>query len=414
MCYAFLGALISNRMIVLMEIELSLIGTASKHTQIEALMKVFEERGSSKVKTHFHGWDTAWSAMVTNGKKGLLPAVSEAGTSWVPGLADMDALVMVPSAVTQILGGENDYVSQLWKSCFMFGDSRLWAVPWICGSRVLYYRKDLLAKGHIDPDEAFASPDSMLDAVLALREAGLAMPWVTSNVTSLNTFHLIASWIWAGGGDFIAEDGQHLLFAQPNVIESMAAFFQMGRCMGSKTEKYTYNNAIDLFWRGDAAITMDGTWMFDAQKSSANPKVLENLGVALAPGPAFVGGSNLVVWANQADSGPAWELLQFLSEPDSVSTICEITGLAPAKLSLLNSREALSSSFGPILNRAMETGRSLSNHRFSGVVEDNLHYAFGLVWADMLKSPEMNPREALRKYLLPLKERLETAMKTES
>ena len=62
----------------------------------------------------------------------------------------------------------------------------------------------------------------------------------------------------------------------------------------------------------------------------------------------------------------------------------------------------------------METGRSFSNHRFSGVVEDNLHYAFGLVWADVLKSPNLNPRDALRNYIIPLKDRLEAAMKTES
>lgn len=394
-----------------MDIELSLIGTASRRTQVERLLKTFEDRLSFQVETKYFSWDTAWSGIMVSGKTGFTPSVAEVGTSWVPDLAGVEALEPIPDVVLKKLGGENDYVPQLWKSCFLAGDTNVWAVPWICGSRVLYYRKDLLRKADINPETAFVNPQSMLAAVRQLKEAGVAVPWVTSNVTSLNTLHLIATWIWASGGDFISEDGQRLLFAEPDAIESMAAFFEMGRLMGTRTQSYTYNNAIDLFWRGDAAITMDGTWMYDDQKVSANLNVLDHLGVALAPGPAFVGGSNLVVWANDESNLPAWELVQFLSERDSVLTICDITGLAPARLSLLNSHEALNRSFGVTLNRAMETGRSFSNHRFSGMVEDNLHYAFGLVWTDVLKFSKRDPRDVLKEILVPLRDRLEMAMK---
>lgn len=394
-----------------MDVELSLIGTAPRRSQVERLLQDFEERHSLRVKTTYYSWDSAWSGIMVNTKKGVTPAISEVGTSWVPDLAGIEVLQPVPDDVLAVLGGEKEYVSQSWKSCFLFGYTDVWAVPWICGSRVLYYRKDLLRKAGVDPEIAFVSPESMLAAVRQLKSEGVALPWVTSNVTSLNTLHLISTWIWAGGGDFISEDGEHLLFAEPGAIESMAAFFEMGRLMGIRTQSCTYSNAIDMFWRGDAAITMDGTWTFDDQRPSAHLNVLDHLGVALAPGPAFVGGSNLVVWANEEDNGPAWDLVKFLSEPASVQTICELTGLAPARLNLLNSHEALNRSFVLTLNRAMETGRSFSNHRFSGMVEDNLHYAFGLVWTDVLKFPKKDPREILTSYLVPLKNRLEAAMK---
>ena len=394
----------------MVETELSLLSTASRRNNVESLLKTFEQRGSSHVNVSYKNWDSAWSDMVRAGRRGILPSVSEVGTSWVPDLARMDALEPVPAAVIKKLGGEKDYVSQSWKSCFLYGKSQMWAVPWVCGSRVLYYRNDLLSKANINADMAFASPNAMLDAVIRLREMGVARPWITSNVTSLNTLHLISTWIWAAGGDFVSEDGQHLLFAEPQVIDGMATFFRMGRYMGPPRE-YSYENAIDLFWQGDAAITMDGTWMYDAQKATANLEVLDNLGVALAPGPAWVGGSNLVVLESATEREAAWDLLLFLSEPISVQTMFNLTGLAPAKLSLLNSREVLQRAFGPVLNRAMETGRSPQNHRFSGMIEENLHYAFGLVWAEMLKSPNKNPREILVNYLVPLKERLEAAMK---
>ncbi|MGC1378060.1 MAG: extracellular solute-binding protein [Anaerolineales bacterium] len=394
----------------MVDTELSLLSTASRRNNVEGLLKTFEQRGFSHVNVSFKNWDSAWSDMMTTSKRNALPSVSEVGTSWVPDLARMDALEAVPPALLEAVGGEKDYVSQSWKSCFLSGKSQMWAVPWVCGSRVLYYRQDLLSRANINPDTAFASPNAMLDAVINLREAGVARPWITSNVTSLNTLHLISTWIWAAGGDFISPDGRRLLFAEPQVIDSMATFFRMGRYMGPPQE-YSYENAIELFWRGDAAITMDGTWIYDAQKATANLEVLDNLGVALAPGPAWVGGSNLAVLESARDRETAWDLLLFLAEPNSVLTMFKLTGLAPAKLSLLNSREVLQRAFGPILNRAMETGRSPQNHRFSGMIEDNLHYAFGLVWAEMLKSPNKNPREILVNYLVPLKERLEAAMR---
>jgi ABC-type glycerol-3-phosphate transport system substrate-binding protein len=393
-----------------MEIELSLLGTPSRHADVQALIKEFERRSPSRVQVAYHTWDTAWSNIMRNRTQGPALAVSEAGTSWVAGLAGMDALVPVPDALLKDIGVERDYVSQAWKSCFLFGDRHMWAVPWLTGARVIYYRKDMLDRAHIHPDNAFASPQAMLETVQKLHKAGVEMPWITSNTSSLNTLHLISSWIWASGSDFISEDGRHLLFASPEAIEGMAAFFRLGRYMGGAGQEYTYDRAIDLFWRGEAAITMDGTWTYEAQRATAELDVLDHLGVALPPGPSFVGGSDLVVWTNQTDAAPAWDLLQFMNEPASVLTMFKLTGLAPARLSVLNSREVLQRAFGPTLNRAMETGRSLPNHRFSGMVEDNLHYAFGLVWADLLKSPNADPRDILTRHLVILKERLELAM----
>lgn len=385
------------------EIELSLLSIDPRHRFMEELLHRFEQRSSCHVRINYQSWESAWLEMMAGNRRSAFPGVAEVGSTWVPDLNRIGASKPVPGALVEKLGGERDYLPQLWKSCFSYNKPYMRAVPWISGSRVIYYRHDLLEKAGIDPCTAFTNPQSMLETVINLHHAGVAHPWITSNVPSLNSLHLISTWLWAGGGDFISEDGSRLLFAEPGAIESMGAFFEMGRYMGH--EQYTYNNAIDLFWRGDAAITMDGTWTYDAQKAKANPEVIENLGVALAPGPAFVGGSNLVVWENNAiDQDAAWELLSFLSEPESVLSIFKMTGLTPARKSLLNLNQVRSREYGSVFNRAVETGRSLPNHCFSGMVEDMLQYAFGLVWADVLKYPYLDPREILSEYLIPLKE----------
>lgn len=393
-----------------MELELSLMGNPAKLTDVQNLLAGFEQRRSLRVKVNYQGWDSAWSGLVRNSIHGSAPAVSEIGTSWVPDLVGMNALYPLPASVIKAVGNESDYVPQSWKSCFLLGDLQMWSLPWISGARVIYYRKDLLAKAGLDPDTAFRSPEAMLDSVRQLQKAGIARPWITSTAASLNTFHLISSWIWAAGGDYISEDGRRLLFAEDKAIDGMAAFFALGNHMGSGLQEYSYDAAIDMFWRGDAAITMDGGWVYETQKFEANPEVLENLGVALPPGPSYAGGSNLVIWTNTKDKGAAEELLLFMTEPESVMTMARVTGLSPARRSLLNAPEVIRRDFGKVMSQAIDTGRALPNHVFSAMLEDKLRYTFGNIWADVLKSPGGDLREMIAGHLLPLKERLELAI----
>lgn len=395
-----------------MELELSLMGSASHLEEVQNLLKAFEERKSTRVKVAYQSWDSAWSGMVRNSIHGVSPSVSEVGTSWVPDLVGMNALHPLPAAVIRKLGESREYVPQCWKSCFLFGNPQMWSVPWISGARVIYYRKDLLARAGIDPQVAFANSQAMLAAVARLHANGVTRPWITSTVASLNTIHLIATWIWAAGGDLISEDGRRLLFAEKEAMDSMALFFAMGRMMGPEPQGYgyTYDTAIDLFWKGDAAITMDGSWIYDALKGVAAPQVLENLGVALPPGPSYVGGSNLVIWTNTTDKAAAADLLLFMSEPESILAMSKMTGLAPARLDLLNSPEITGRDFGAVMSKAIETGRAMPNQMYSGMLEDKLHYTFGNIWTDVLKVPDGDIGEILARHLLPLKERLELAI----
>jgi multiple sugar transport system substrate-binding protein len=393
-----------------MNLELSLMGSPARHEEVQTLLKGFEESGRFKVKISYRNWDSAWSDLVRSSIHGTSPTVSEVGTSWVPDLVGMNALHTLPASLTSKLGTADDYVSQSWKSCFLHGDPQMWSTPWVCGARVVYYRRDLLAKAGIDPEVAFLNPEAMLQTLSRLKDAGVECPWITSTVASLNTLHLISSWIWTAGGDYISRDGQKLLFADQEAMDGMAKFFAMRDFMGQDPHECSYEKAIDVFWKGKAAVTMDGTWVFDAEKPVADPVVLENLGVALAPGPAYVGGSNLVIWTNTTDKYSAEELLAYMLEPDSVMTMSKVTGLAPARLSLLKSPGVFASGMEDILRKAIETGRSMPTQMFTGMVEDKLHYVFGNIWADVLDSPQTDIREILANRLGTLKKRLEMAI----
>ncbi len=93
-------------------------------------------------------------------------------------------------------------------------------------------------------------------------------------------------------------------------------------------------------------------------------------------------------------------------EPEVVLTIFRFTGLVPAQRNLLNLPEVAGREFSSVFNQAIETGRAWPNCPFSGMLEDRMHTALGQIWAEVLASPETDPRVILLKYLVPLKQQL--------
>jgi multiple sugar transport system substrate-binding protein len=393
-----------------MDIELSLMGSPARIQEVRELIQSFEKKHYVHVNITYQRWDTAWSGMVRSSIEGKSPTVSEVGTSWVPDLVGMNTLHPLSPSIQKQIGSAADYVPQSWQSCFLPESPQMWAAPWLSGTRIIYYRKDLLAAAGVDPSRAFVSPQTLLSALEQLRSAGITCPWITSTVESLNALHLASTWVWAAGGDFISGDGREILFASEKSINGLSEFYRMGRYMGPDPFDITYESAVELFWRGSAAITMDGSWMYDLQKDTAYPEVIENIGFAIPPGPAFVGGSNLVIWTNTHQKEIAEKLMLFMSEPESVRAMVGITGLSPARRELLVSNQAGRAELEKIVAYTLQTGRSLPNLVFSAMIEDKLHRAFGHIWADVLSAPNEDPRDLITQRLVPLKNRIEASL----
>jgi multiple sugar transport system substrate-binding protein len=392
----------------MLELQLSLMGPSGNAWtgDIQQHLKHFEERGRFRVHVSTMDWETAWVQMVRSSIYGKSPSVSEVGTSWVSDLVGMNALYALPDSVTGGLGGELAFLPQSWKSCFLVNTPQMWAAPWVSGARVLYYRKDMLIKAGVDAETAFSNPAALLNTLAQLQSAGIAIPLTLPTTISINTMHYISSWVWAAGGDFISSDGQKILFTEKESVDGMANFYALGRYLGPKPQERSYETAINMFWQGDAAVTIDGTWMHQGQKPGANPAVLENLGIALLPGPSFVGGSNLVIWTNTLDKDAAMDLLRYMMEPEVVLTIFRYTGLVPAQRSLLNLPEVAGREFGAVFNQAIETGRSWPNCPFSAMLEGKMQPTLGQIWMDVLASPEADLQSIIIKHLEPLKQQL--------
>jgi multiple sugar transport system substrate-binding protein len=400
----------------MIELELSLMIQSPEQLRLlEEQLTVFEEKSRIRVHVTPLAWSSGWAEMVRASIYGKGPHVSEVGTTWVADLVGMNALQPLPKQTISSFGGAGGYLPQSWESCFIMGEPNMWAAPWLAGARVIYYRRDRLAKAGVNPETAFQTPADLQDTLRRLSEAGEPYPAVVTTRRSLNTLHLISSWVWGAGGNFVTPDGKGLCFTEDKALEGMAAYYSLGKYFGPAASELTDARANEMFWNGQAALTLDGTWVYLTQRQPLNPEVVANLGMGLLPGPSYVGGSNLVVWKHTLHPEAALELVRFLTNPEVELMGCRATGLLPARKDLLQSSE-VTSQFSKQVATALESGRSWPNLPFGGLLEDKLTNALGMIWDEVLASPTpdkadiIHPLEILRSILVPLERRLKVTL----
>jgi multiple sugar transport system substrate-binding protein len=134
------------------------------------------------------------------------------------------------------------------------------------------------------------------------------------------------------------------------------------------------------------------------------------LGVALPPGPSFVGGSHLVIWKHSTRNREAFELIQFLSRPAVQVAHSQNVGLLPARLDALASPPFSSNPLWQLATRALRTGRSFPVTRSWGLMEDRLTTGFAAIWADLLANPALDLQAAIAQRMEPLARRLDLVL----
>lgn len=346
-------------------------------------------------------WQIMWSFLQRNliGSDPL--DVSEVGSTWIGSFSDIDALAEIDPVDIVEIGGPERFVSSAWKSASLINDSRILSIPWMVDTRVVFYWKDILEQAGIDEATAFNTPAQMEDTLAKLKAASLptlAIP--TFAVT--NTVHQIASWLWSTGHDFLTPDAVATSFCNEEAIEGIISYFELSRYL---TRKYdSLDIVLEAFETKKAAVMISGPWFLrHAKLRGAKEKFLRNLGVALPPGPPFVGGSNLVVWKKpgKASSSDVIDWVRHLTSSDIQRQVCASTGLLPAVQDVLNKANG-NDPFQPVFAEALAKGKPLPQVAFWGAIEAELVRVFGKIWSDLKEDPRYTVRSVVMTHLEPM------------
>jgi ABC-type glycerol-3-phosphate transport system substrate-binding protein len=382
---------------------------SSTNIWLQRTLSQFSQESHITAKSIQYSWEQMWRELVTVGIYRRGPDLAEVGTTWMESLVAMNSLRPFSKKEVDAIGGEAAFMPSSWKSTSIGNDSQVWGIPFRADVRVIFYWRDMAEKAGVIPERDFSSPAALYQACKALKSS-MKYPWATStDPRNHNTVYNAASWVWAKGGDFVSMDGKSTAFTSPEAMEGLCDFFSLREFMPSGAA-LTDAQVLEMFARREIATFIGGPWTLAyLQNPPLSKELMPLLGVALPPGPPFVGGTVLMIWEHSRMQREALELIRYLCAPDIQTQLSSRAGLLPVRVESWAETMPQSQHY-QILNNALTLGRPLPVVMLWGMIEEKLMMALGQVWATLDENPTADVEKALRAELDPLAGRLNNVL----
>lgn len=369
--------------------------SAAPKADLEKITADYTKKTGVKVEVTVLDWGSAWTKITTAATSGIGPDVIQLGTTWVPTLAAMDALVDLKSSIPA--GTEKTFIPAAYAYSKMVGSQEVVTLPWFSDVRPFYYRKDVFKAAGLDPKQVFASWDNLKTAtkkIQGIKIDGKAIaPIGFPGKNDWNVPHFMAPFIWGAGGDFLSKDGKNVLIASDKSVKGIE-FYASFVLEGLMPKKYLEKNSSEVeskFRAGEIAIFSTGPWITkDIDKAVAGKgnkgEVLDKVGVALPPaGPSgrytFFGGSSLGVFKSTKYQKEAIELVKYLTtNVAAASAYAEVTGNYPPLLAAANTSYVTKNEGRSVIKEATKFGKAYTVVPTWGPMETILSKRLGAVW----------------------------------
>jgi len=358
-------------------------------------------------------WESEWAELVKAATYSVGPNVSQVAAPAVINLAAMNALTEFTPSEVASLGGAAVFLPAAWQTVKLANETQVWSIPWLADVRVVYYWRDLLEQAGVDDSSAFDTPDRFHATLQKLQAAGMNSPLLLLTHFPFAALHYLSSWVWGAGEDFVNADGRSLRLNEPQFRAALRAYFSLQRYLPTGTDSLTptadgVSKAVDLFAKRQVAVAFgDPSWLratIEALRDT--PLTIDRLGVALPPGPPYVGGSNLVIWKHTRQRDTAIRLIRSLISPDVQASFCQQVGLLPTRLEALQRPPYSTDPRYQVLAKAAQSGRSYPTLLRWGLIEENLSRTLTQIWSDLAADPRRDLDGLFAQRIDPLATRL--------
>jgi multiple sugar transport system substrate-binding protein len=302
---------------------------------VQKLVREFErEHPGVDVRVQQIPFSAAHEKLLTAFVGNATPDVAQLGNTWVPEFQAVDALASLDSFIARSgIVKSAGFFDGIWKTNIV--DGAVYGIPWYVDTRVIFYRKDLLARaGYESIPETWAGWRKAMEAVQ--RNAG-PKQWAIFLPT--NEWMQPVLFGLQNGASLLRDDGRFGAFGQPAFREAFDFYVGLFRDgLAPVAGNNDLANPYQEFARGTFAMWITGPWNIGEFQRRLPSALQDSWATAALPGPtgatsgaSNAGGASLVVFRRSKQQAAAWQLVEFLSRPDVQLRFYQLTGDLPAR-----------------------------------------------------------------------------------
>ena len=317
------------------QVELRFWGLGREGEVVGQMIPDFERTHPNvRVRVQQMPWTAAHEKLLTGFVGEATPDVAQLGNTWVPEFQTLGALAPLGALVrASRVVDSTDYFRGVWDTNVV-GDS-LWGLPWYVDTRLVFYRKDLLAAvGVTEPPRTWSAWKDAMTKVQRARRAryGILLPtneWAQPVALGLQA-----------GSPLLRDGGRYGAFADSSFARAFAFYVSLYRDgLAPTVSASQISNLYQEFEKGTFAMFISGPWQIGELKTRL-PAAMQDDWAAMPmpapdgqpyPGLSLAGGSSLVMFAGSKHKREAWELIEFLSEPAQQAKFAQLTGDLPGR-----------------------------------------------------------------------------------
>jgi multiple sugar transport system substrate-binding protein len=300
---------------------------------VTALLPEFERANPGiRVKVQQLPWTAAHEKLLTAFAGDATPDVCQLGNTWIPELTALNALEPLDTyARSSAVVRADDYFAGIWDTNRI--DDSLYGVPWYVDTRLLFYRRDRLARaGFSAPPVSWTQWKRML---AALAEEGGRDRYAM--LLPLNEVEPLLALALQQDDPLLRDGGRWGNFTSAGFRRALGFYleiFQRGWAPMLATAAVA--NVWTEFGRGRFAFYISGPWNIGELKRRLPREQQDTWMTAPLPGPdgpgaSIAGGSSLVVFHASRHKAAAWRLIEFLSQPSVQQRFHALTGDLPPR-----------------------------------------------------------------------------------
>jgi len=274
-------------------------------------------------------WTAAHEKLLTAHVGGSLPDLGQLGNSWISEFGTLRALAPLDPWLAHGGLSRAAFFDGIWDTNVL--DGVTYGVPWYVDTRLLFYRRDLLARaGYSSMPTTWEGWHECLRAIH--RRSGrfaIFLPtneWMSPVVLGLQA-----------GSPLLADGGTRGAFREPAYRRAFE--FYLGLFREHLAPAIGFNEIANKYQeleRGTFAMMVTGPWELGEFARRLPDSLQTQWATAVMPGPdgpgvSFAGGSSLVLFRGTKHPAEAWALVEFLSRPEQQVRFWRLTGDLPAR-----------------------------------------------------------------------------------